>query len=75
MVRPFVDAVPGGGAGGGGGWYGGYASSGGWGASSGQSAAGGGSGYINPILSSASTENGVREGNGLVKITLVSYEI
>ncbi|MBQ3831738.1 MAG: hypothetical protein II815_01020, partial [Bacteroidales bacterium] len=49
--------------GGGGGWYGGYS------ATAENYAGGGGSGYLNPILTSASTTAGQQTGNGKAKIT------
>ena len=57
------------GSGGGGGYWGGRAA----GTSGGQSPGGGGSGYIDPILTNASTQQGGRSGNGFIKVSIVGY--
>lgn len=58
------------GCGGGGGYWGGCATQYG---GSGQAPGGGGSGYIDPILTNASTQQGGRSGNGFIKVSIVGY--
>ena len=59
------------GSGGGGGYWGGTSYQ--YGGAGRVDPGGGGSGYIDPILTNASTHQGGRTGNGFVKVSLVGY--